>query len=155
MKYKSAHDSINRNELYKAMEILRIPSKLIRLVKLTMRDTQNWVRNQSDRNQFILEKCSAIAIACLLFDIGLEKVIRDSKIQTTGIISYKSQQISAYADINITGRPPTVMSEVFSPLEREGRSMGLSIYGRKRRICLLVKQTIFCSPEININGYTF
>lgn len=46
--YKSAYVSININELYKAMEILNTPSKLIRFVKLTKQDVQTCVRIQLD-----------------------------------------------------------------------------------------------------------
>jgi sorting nexin-29 len=38
------------------------------------------------------------ALACLLFNITLEKVIRDAKINTRGSIFYKSVQIFAYVD---------------------------------------------------------
>jgi sorting nexin-29 len=38
------------------------------------------------------------ALACLLFNIALEKVIRDSGIQTTGSIFFNTVQIQAYAD---------------------------------------------------------
>jgi sorting nexin-29 len=38
------------------------------------------------------------ALACLLFNINLEKVIWDSGIQTRGTIFYKNIHILAYAD---------------------------------------------------------
>jgi sorting nexin-29 len=38
------------------------------------------------------------ALACLLFNIALEKVIREAGVQTRGTIFYKSVQILAYAD---------------------------------------------------------
>jgi hypothetical protein len=42
---------------------------------------------------------------CLLFNIALEKVIRDAAVNTRGTIFYKSVQILAYADdIDIIGR---------------------------------------------------
>ena len=37
-------------------------------------------------------------LACLLFNLALERAIRDSRVETTGIIFYKSTQILAYAD---------------------------------------------------------
>jgi hypothetical protein len=44
-------------------------------------------------------------LACLLFNIALEKVIRDSGIERRGIIYYKSVQVLAYAhDLDIIGR---------------------------------------------------
>ena len=38
------------------------------------------------------------ALACILFNIALEKVIRDANINQCGNIFYKSVQILAYAD---------------------------------------------------------
>jgi sorting nexin-29 len=38
------------------------------------------------------------ALACLLFNIALEKVIRDLSIQTRGTIFFKTVKIPAYAD---------------------------------------------------------
>jgi sorting nexin-29 len=56
----------------------------------------------------------------LLFNTALEKVITDSKIQTTRIIFYKSTQVLAYADeVIIIGRTLTAMTESFLSLERE------------------------------------
>jgi sorting nexin-29 len=38
------------------------------------------------------------ALACLLFNVALKKVIRDSGIQTRGTIFFKTVQILAFAD---------------------------------------------------------
>jgi sorting nexin-29 len=49
-------------------------------------------------------------LACLLFNISLEKVIRDAEIETRGTIFNKSVQTVAYADdIVITGRSLAVV----------------------------------------------
>lgn len=58
------------------------------------------------------------ALACQLFNIALEKVIRDSKVQTTGTIFNKSTQILAYADdIDIIGRSLAAAKESFIKTE--------------------------------------
>jgi len=44
-------------------------------------------------------------LACLLFNIALEEVIRDAAVNIRGTIFYKSVQMLAYADdIDINGR---------------------------------------------------
>ena len=43
-------------------------------------------------------------LVCLLFNLALERATRDSRVETTGTIFYKSTQILAYADdIDIIG----------------------------------------------------
>jgi sorting nexin-29 len=54
-----------------------------------------------------------------LFDIALEKVIRDAAVNIRGTIFYKSVQILEYADdIDIIGRNQTAIIEAFISLER-------------------------------------
>jgi sorting nexin-29 len=62
------------------------------------------------------------ALACLLFNIALEKVIRDADINIGGNIFYKSVQILTYADnTDIIGRSQAVMKEAFISLEKAAR----------------------------------
>jgi sorting nexin-29 len=68
------------------------------------------------------------ALACLLFNIALEKVITDSGIERRGIIFYKSVQVSAYADdLDIIGRSERDVKEAFIKLNNEAQQMGLNI----------------------------
>jgi hypothetical protein len=68
------------------------------------------------------------ALAFLLFNIALEKVIREAGVQTRGTIFYKSVQILAYADdVDIVGRSLCAMEEAFLAIESAGRKMGLVI----------------------------
>jgi Reverse transcriptase (RNA-dependent DNA polymerase). len=79
MDYTFACDCINSNELYQAMETFIVPSKLIRLVELTIRDTLNCVKIQSDLSDLIHTGeglCQGEALVCLLFNIALEKANR-------------------------------------------------------------------------------
>jgi sorting nexin-29 len=89
--FKSAYDSIYQEKLLCAMMELGIQSKLIRLVKTTMTNVQGPVQIQSH----LLEPISTThgvrqgdALACLLFNIALEKVVWDLGIQTRGTIFF-------------------------------------------------------------------
>ena len=58
-------------------------------------------------------------LACLLFNLALERAIRDSREETTGIISYKSTQILAYADdIDIIGLRLFYVAEAYQGNEQ-------------------------------------
>jgi sorting nexin-29 len=94
--FKSAYDSIDREKLLCAMMEFGIPSKLIRLVKATMTNMQCSVQIQSHLSEPISTTRGVRqgdALACLLFNIALEKAIRDSGIQIRGTIFYKMVQI--------------------------------------------------------------
>jgi len=72
------------------------------------------------------------ALACLLFNIALEKVIRDWGIQTRETIFFKSVQILAHAnDIYLMARTTLGLNEAFLKLEKSSRNMGLVINQEK------------------------
>jgi len=67
-------------------------------------------------------------LACLLFNIALEKVIRDSGIQTRGTIFFKTVQILAYTDdIDLMARTTPGHNEAFLKFEKSARNKGLII----------------------------
>jgi sorting nexin-29 len=58
------------------------------------------------------------ALACVLFNIALEKVIRDSGIQMRGTIIYRSVQLLAYADdIDIIARSEAELIKTYTALK--------------------------------------
>ena len=68
------------------------------------------------------------ALACLLFSIALEKIIRDAAVSIRGTIFHKSVQILAYADdIHVIGRTQSAIIEAFTSLEKAAKSMNLHI----------------------------
>jgi len=72
------------------------------------------------------------ALACFLFNIDLEKVIRDSGIETRGTIFFKTVEILAYADdIDLMARTTPGLNEAFLKLEKSERNMGLIINQEK------------------------
>ena len=100
--FKSAHDTIKRDQLYNAMGEFNIPNKLVRLTRTTMENTKSQVRIQSDLSDSILTKKDlrqGDSLACLLFNLALEKDVRNAGIQTSGTVFYKSVQFLAYAMI--------------------------------------------------------
>jgi sorting nexin-29 len=63
-----------------AMEVMQIPKKLVNLVRITMRNTRYQIRIQPTLSEPLPIKNGVHqgdALACMLFNIALEKVIRD------------------------------------------------------------------------------
>ena len=89
---------------------------------MTMDNTKSQARIQSDLSDSIITKKGlrqGDPLACLLFNLALEKVIRNPGIQTSGTIFYKSVQNLAYADgVDIIARSRTALKEAFLSLER-------------------------------------
>jgi sorting nexin-29 len=79
--FKAAYYTIRRNEVCKAMAELGMPLKLIRLVKATVTATTSQIRLKATLLE-PLEIHNGLrqgdALACLLFNVALEKAIRDS-----------------------------------------------------------------------------
>jgi hypothetical protein len=86
---------------------MQVPKELIHLVKATMKDMKCQIKIQGALSEPLNIRNGirqGYALACLLFNIALEKVIRDANINIRGNIFYKSVQILAYADnIDIIG----------------------------------------------------
>lgn len=135
--FKSAYDSIKRPKLYEALREMGIPRKLIRLVKLTMKDVRCQVRIQSDCSDVFTSNKGlrqGDGLACLLFNLALEKAVRDSGIQTTHTIFTRTVQILGYADdLDIVARTRSALVEAFGKLMDAASAMGLAINDRKTK----------------------
>jgi hypothetical protein len=127
------------------MEEINIPKKLIALVKATMNNPQCQVKIQNRLSEPINFKNGVRqedALACLLFNIASEKVIRDTAVNIRGTIFYKSVQILAYADdIDIIGRTQSAMIEAFTSLEKAVRNMNLLIDQEKTKYMPVTKKS--------------
>ena len=156
--FKTAYDCINRKRLIEALNEFDIPDKLVKLISLTLTDTKMRVKIQGDLSEPVdIENGvrQGDALACLLFNIALEKIIRDSKINTRSTIFSKSVQIIAYADdIDIIARTQKDLKDAFLALEREAQKMHLSINQSKTKYmqCLTNSDS---STHLEIGDYSF
>jgi len=95
------------------------------------------------------------ALACLLFNIALEKVIRDSGIKTRGTIFFKTVQILAYADdTDLMARTIAGFNESFLNLEKSARNMGLVI-NQEKMLCVYSGKETTLHQDLAIGNYMF
>jgi sorting nexin-29 len=117
--------------LYKAMDEFGIPGKLTRTVRATMENTSSSIRVQtplSDPSDVTNGLRQGDALACLLFNVVLQKATNDSRIQTSGHIFVKSLQIIAYVDdVVLIARTQRDLVEGFRSLESAAMRIGLRI----------------------------
>jgi endonuclease/exonuclease/phosphatase family metal-dependent hydrolase len=136
--FRAAYDSINKTKLYAAMEELGIPQKLIRLVKCTMTNLVSVVKIEKDKSRpFAVNNGlrQGDSLACLLFNIALEKVIREAEVETRNTIFVHSTQILAFADdIDLVSRSLPNLKENFIKLEKAAENMGLKINESKTKL---------------------
>jgi sorting nexin-29 len=155
--FRAAYDTVNRAKLYRAMEEFNIPIKLINLVKLTMSNVECRVRIQEDLSE-PLKTLNGLrqgdALACMLFNMALEKAIRDAGVQTTGHIFNKSVQLLAYADdIDIIARSLSDLKTAFRALASSAKNMGLEVNGAKTKYMPINGRQN--PPSLLIDGYCF
>jgi sorting nexin-29 len=104
---------------------------------MTMKTVQCRIKIQNDiSEQFETNSLrQGDVLACLLFNVVLEKVMRDVGILNSGTIYNKSTQVLAYADddINIIGRYLQDTIEVFTKLQRSAKEFGLQVNESKTK----------------------
>jgi sorting nexin-29 len=124
------------------MEDLGIPQKVIKITKTTMKYSVTQIRIQSSLSEPLKvnnELGQGDPLACLLFNIALERAVREANIQITGHTFHKSAQILAYADeVDIEARTKAALIEAFSALEKSAKKMGLKINQEKTKFMIVI-----------------
>jgi sorting nexin-29 len=81
------------------------------------------------------------ALSCILFNLALEKVIRNSEIETKGTTHNKSPQILAYTDDIVTVRRSTeALKETTKKSMKTAEVMGLTINTQKTKYMAVTKK---------------
>jgi sorting nexin-29 len=106
--YKYAYDTINRAELVEIMKEFGIPIKLVRLVKMTLANKNSKVKIQgklSPSFETMIGLRQGDSLSTLQFNLYMEKIIRNVRINPGGTIYNRTRQCLAYADdVVILGR---------------------------------------------------
>jgi sorting nexin-29 len=87
--FKQAFDSIDLLQIIEAMKEFGIPAKLIALTKMTLSETYNKVKIQNKLSGSFRTECGirqGDSLSILLFNIGLEKVMRNIEINPGGTV---------------------------------------------------------------------
>jgi hypothetical protein len=129
--YKQAYVSINRDQLIEILKEFGIPSKLVRLVNMTLEKMNNKVRIQGKMSPSFemvvgLRQCNALST--LLFNLCMEKVIRNVKTNPGGTIFNRTRQCLLYAnDVIVLGCVVKHIAETLDDMTAVASQMGLTI----------------------------
>ena len=135
--FETAYDKVFRRKLWIAMADLGYPKKLINLSMMTLSHVRSKVRirnNLSETFEAMDGLRQGDGLAALFFNIVLEKVIRESNVETSGTIFRKLSQILGYADdLDLIGRNVEIVKENFTKIEEKGAEFGLKVSEKKTK----------------------
>ncbi|PNF27716.1 hypothetical protein B7P43_G12778, partial [Cryptotermes secundus] len=151
--FKQAYDTIIRKKLRMIMSTFGIPTKLSRIINLTMTETINQVKIQNQltecfkTNQGLKQGDS---LAPSLFNLVLEYIVRKCNVDTRNTIAYKQTQIMAYADdIIIVSRSLGAMKETYKEIKTIAKTTGLEVNVNKTKMLIQSRRNPRQTGEIN------
>ncbi|KAJ4433364.1 hypothetical protein ANN_15623 [Periplaneta americana] len=159
--FKEAYDSIDRNSLIEILIDYYVPRKLIRLTQMTLKHNKGRVVIQNEiAEEFKIEKGvkQGDPLSTILFNIALERVVRNLDINPGGTIYNRMVQILACADdVVIIIRSTVDLQRTLLQLVEEGEKLGLSVNQRKTKYMIATrnKNKWGNSKDITIGDYNF
>ena len=154
IEFKQAFDKVNRPQMYESLKVLKIPIKLIRLVKTTLTYSRSLVEVYQGRTDvFNIKKGlrQGDALSTILINLVLEAALL--KIDFGGNISTRTKQLCAYADdVVIIGRTQKALKETFITLQKEAEELGLIINTNKTKYMQLTRKTNITKQDLEVAG---
>ena len=155
--FKQAFDSIFRDRLIEDMKRMEIPSKLIRLSKMTMDGSQAKAISNGRLTRPIKIEIGVRqgdALSTTLFNIVLDGAVRAAGI--TGTIAQSSKQVIAYADdVALMARSKKSLEEGLLALGREAKRRGLEINQSKTKYMISTRRTLEGTGQLRTGEYGF
>jgi hypothetical protein len=147
--------TVNKPKMYESLKLLKIPTKLIRLVKMTLENSRAVVDVYQGRTEvFNINNGlrQGDALSTVLFNLVLEAALL--KIDLRGNISTRTKQLCAYADDNITilARTQKTLKEAFITLQEEAKRAGLIINTNKTKYTQLTRKINIKKRDFKVAG---
>jgi hypothetical protein len=96
------------------------------------------------------------ALSAILFNIVLEKAIRNIEINPNGMIFNRTRQYLAYADdMVILGRSVRVIEEVVAQLKNTALKAGLAINEGKTKYMRIMRNLMGDRSDLRVQGIVF
>jgi len=123
------------------LQELRIPNKLVRLIKMTIQNTEARLKTENlISNPFLISfgVRQGDALSATIFNLTLDSLIK--KLNLRGDVTLKLKQIVAYADdVALLARALKALKEILHELQTEATLVGLNINEGKTK-CMQIKE---------------
>lgn len=143
--FKQAFDSITREVVYKSLKNIQVKEKIIRLVKMTLTETDyKVIINGKTSEEFRVAQGlrQGDPLSTTLFNIVLDAALRESGIPMSGTIYNKTSQVLAYADdIALLTRTKTNLLQALKNLEKSAKCKGLKINETKTKYMVVERES--------------
>jgi predicted transcriptional regulator len=134
---KKAYDSVNRKTLTAIMYEFGIPHKLVRLIHMTLSETEYVVKIQGKfSRKFSAQKGlkQGDGLYTMLFNMCLEKTMRNIQMNPGGTILNRTLLLLAYADdLALIGRYNESIDKVMTQIQEPLEELGLQINTEKTK----------------------
>lgn len=155
--FKQAYDSVKRKKLYQTLMEMEFPSKLIRLVQMTLTNTKCQVKiegklsKEFEVNQGLRQ---GDVLSTLLFNIVLERVMRRVEIDNPGgtLFNRMNQNLAYADDVCMLSRSLKDLEEGFDRLEKEAEQLGLRVNNTKTQYLFASRKNVVKEKYIKLNG---
>jgi hypothetical protein len=155
--FKQAFDSVDRQKTIQILQEVWIPSKFVRLIKMTIQNTEASVKIEN-----LTSKPFSISfgvrqgdpLSATVFNLICDSVIK--KLNCRGDTSLKLKQIVAYADdVALLTRSLKALKEIFNKLQNKATLVGLSINKDKTKYMQIKRMGTKDITHLNIDHFAF
>ncbi|KAL4141519.1 hypothetical protein QTP88_004148 [Uroleucon formosanum] len=143
--FKQAYDSVNRQQLWTALRNFGIPERLVKMIGICNSNTYCKIRYQGELSpQFEVQSGlkQGDAMSPILFNLTLEKVVRDIPINYEIEPNYKNIMLAYADDIVILGDIKDDIMEVTEKLIESSHRMNLVINENKTKYLVMSRHMI-------------
>jgi hypothetical protein len=141
------------------MKEFGIPAKLITLTKMTLSRTCNTIEVQNKLSGSFRTECvirQGDSLSTLLFNICLEKMMRNIKINPGGTVFNRTRQFMAYTDdVAVNGTSVGVLNEVLMQLQTVAISTRLVVNTTKTKYMRSKETTGAANIDIKLHGQIY
>jgi len=155
--FKQAFDTVNRPKMYENPKMVKIPTKLIRLVKMTLTNSRAVVevcQGRTDVFNINNGLRQGDALSTVLFNLVLKAALLKRDLR--GNISTRTKQLCAYVDDVVTiARTQKALKETFITLHKEAEKLGLTINTNKTKYKQVTRKTNIIKQDIEVAGKSY